>query len=62
MSTLDLFKNFLELVEICSIGTQAVPQRLKPRRKYSGYGTAEAVPLSKTEYFNKQDGVFQRVS
>jgi hypothetical protein len=29
-----------------------VPQRLKPRCIGTTYGTAEAVPLSKTEYFN----------
>jgi hypothetical protein len=33
-----------------------VPQRLKPFCDYSGYGTAEAVPLSKTEYFNTLRG------
>jgi hypothetical protein len=32
---------------------ETVPQRLKPHSKFSGYGTAEAVPLSKAEYFNK---------
>jgi hypothetical protein len=32
---------------------ETVPQRLKPHCKCSGYGTAEAVPLSKTEYLNK---------
>ena len=32
---------------------ETVPQRLKPHCKCSGYGTAEAVPLSKAEYFNK---------
>jgi hypothetical protein len=42
-----------ELVEIRVGKAKAVPQRLKPHCKYSGYGTAEAVPLSKTEYFNK---------
>ncbi len=33
---------------------ETVPQRLKPHSKCSGYGTAEAVPSSKTEYFNKR--------
>src|SRR5258708_33381987 len=32
---------------------KTVPQRLKPDCKCGTYGTAEAVPLSKTEYFNK---------
>jgi hypothetical protein len=36
------------LVEI-SPGT-VCPQRLKPEYKFGIYGTAEAVPLSKTEY------------
>jgi hypothetical protein len=30
--------------------TKSVPQRLKPRRQQSSYGTAEAVPLSKTDF------------
>ena len=30
-----------------------LPQRLKPECKYSDYGTAEAVPLSKTEYSSR---------
>ena len=29
--------------------SKSVPQRLKPRFGWSGYGTAEAVPLSKTD-------------
>src|SRR5437868_11384402 len=29
-----------------------VPQRLKPRCKQSAFGTAEAVPLSKTDFFS----------
>jgi hypothetical protein len=32
---------------------KTAPQRLKPDCKCGTYGTAEAVPLSKTEYFNK---------
>jgi hypothetical protein len=31
---------------------KSVPQRLKPRCNMSVYGTAEAVPLSKTEFFS----------
>jgi hypothetical protein len=29
---------------------KSVPQRLKPRRKQNSFGTAEAVPLSKTDF------------
>jgi hypothetical protein len=32
---------------------KGVPQRLKPHCKDIPYGTAEAVPLIKTESFNK---------
>jgi hypothetical protein len=32
---------------------KSVPQRLKPHFKDIPYGTAEAVPLIKTESFNK---------
>jgi hypothetical protein len=31
--------------------TKSVPQRLKPHYEQSTCGTAEAVPLSKTDYF-----------
>jgi len=31
---------------------KSVPQRLKPQSKCSTYGTAEAVPLSKTAFFS----------
>jgi hypothetical protein len=31
---------------------KCVPQRLKPRCEQSTFGTAEAVPLSKTDFFN----------
>ena len=42
-------------------GRQSAPQRLKPHSKGSGYGTAEAVPLSKTEYVNKLLDMFEAV-
>jgi hypothetical protein len=45
-----------ELVEKGNAQTKNVPHRLKPRFKHCTYGTAEAVPLSKTEYFNKPLG------
>jgi len=32
-------------------GEKSVPQRLKPQCKYMTYGTAEAVPLSRTRVF-----------
>jgi hypothetical protein len=35
------------------------PQRLKPRSKDGIYGTAEALPLSKTGAFSKHNRVFQ---
>jgi hypothetical protein len=38
---------------------KTVPQRLKPDCKCGTYGTAEAVPLSKTEYFNKLSGLLK---
>jgi hypothetical protein len=31
---------------------KSVPQRLKPRCEQSTFGTAEAVPLSKTDFFS----------
>ena len=31
-------------------GRKTVPQRLKPETKQEAYGTAEAVPLSKTRH------------
>jgi hypothetical protein len=31
--------------------TKTVPQRLKPRCERGIFGTAEAVPLSKTDFF-----------
>ena len=33
-------------------GPKSVPQRLKPHCKQSSFGTAEAVPLSETDFFN----------
>src|SRR5258708_38458031 len=41
------------LLEKIENKAKTVPQRLKPDCKCGTYGTAEAVPLSKTEYFNK---------
>ena len=35
-----------------ALRSQYVPQRLKPRCQESSCGTAEAVPLSKTGFFN----------
>jgi hypothetical protein len=32
--------------------TESVPQRLKPHYEQNICGTAEAVPLSKTDFFN----------
>ena len=32
-----------------------VPQRLKPHCKQSAFGTAEAVPLSKTDFFSTHE-------
>jgi hypothetical protein len=36
----------------CLAKIKNVPQRLKPRREQSTFGTAEAVPLSKTDFFS----------
>ena len=52
-SGFDFGLNSHGLVEKGSINSETVPQRLKPQSKKSNYGTVEAVPLSKTEYFNK---------
>jgi hypothetical protein len=41
-----------ELVEKVEPSSKNVPERLKPQYEGSTYGTAEAVPLSKTD-FNK---------
>jgi hypothetical protein len=41
-----------------ALPTQSVPQRLKPERSGGCYGTAEAVPLTKTVNFAqaREDG------
>jgi hypothetical protein len=36
-----------ELIQGVGTESEMVPQRLNPHRKYSMYGTAEAVPLGK---------------
>jgi hypothetical protein len=41
-----------------SSGTKGVPLRLKPHSKCSIYGTAEAMPLSKTRFFGNGSGWF----
>jgi hypothetical protein len=41
-----------EGAEKVAVQTKSVPQRLKPHCKKSTYGTAEAVPLSKTDFFS----------
>jgi hypothetical protein len=48
-----LWAEFQKLVEKGRNRAKPAPQRLKPHCKCSTYGTAEAVPLSRTEYFKK---------
>jgi len=44
------FSNSKDVAEKVSRETKSVPQRLKPRCDQSTCGTAEAVPLSKTDF------------
>jgi hypothetical protein len=39
-----------------------VPQRLKPRLRNVIYGTAEAVPLSKTVFWGTSQSFFRQIS
>jgi hypothetical protein len=40
------------LLKKCLAKQKSVPQRLKPHYERDNYGTAEAVPLSKTDFFS----------
>jgi hypothetical protein len=47
------FKSFFQVARPLGwLGKIWVPQRLKPHCKENTYGTAEGVPLSKTDFFS----------
>jgi hypothetical protein len=47
-----IFRRAKEGAEKVPCAIKSVPQRLKPRCEQSTFGTAEAVPLSKTDFFS----------